>query len=67
MSLQQAILETASIYDVVGTRATGERVMISEHVDLSVAEKILSLMQNSGNYSEIFVECDGERLSTQHG
>jgi len=64
MSLHQEALETASIFHVVGTRPTGERVMISEHARLPVAEKILSVMERSGNYSEIFIECDGKRLSS---
>ncbi len=64
MSLHQEALETASIFHVVGTRTTGERVMLSEHVGLPAAEKSLSLMQSSGNYSEIFIECDGKRLSS---
>jgi len=64
MSLHKEALETASIFHVVGTRTTGERVMISEHVGLPLAEKTLSLMQRSGNYSEIFIECDGKRLSS---
>jgi hypothetical protein len=38
--------------------------MISEHVRLPVAEKTLSVMQSSGNFSEIFIECDGKRLSS---
>jgi len=63
MSPLQATLETGSIYHVVGTRANGERVTISEHVDPCVAEKILSLIQSTGRYSEIFIECDGKRLS----
>ena len=33
-------------------------------VDLPVAEKTLSLMQSSGDYTEIFIECDGKRLSS---
>jgi hypothetical protein len=64
MSLHQEALETASIFHVVGTRTTGERVMISEHVGLPVAEKIVSVTQRSGNFSEIFIECDGKRLSS---
>jgi hypothetical protein len=64
MSLHKEALASASIFHVVGTRTTGERVMISEQVDLPVAEKTLSLMQSSGNYSEIFIECDGKRLSS---
>jgi hypothetical protein len=64
MSLHKEALKTASIFHVVGTRTTGERVMISEDVDLPVAKKTLSLMQQSGNYSEIFIERDGERLSS---
>ncbi len=67
MSLQQAALETGLIYHVVGLRTTGERVMISEHFDLTVAEKVLSLIKSTGNYSEIFVECNGERLPTNRG
>ncbi len=62
MSAHQAAVETCGIYHVVGTRATGERVMISEHVDLPVAEKVLSLLQSTGNYSDLFIERDGNRL-----
>jgi hypothetical protein len=60
MSIQQAALD--SMYRVVGTRTTGERVMMTERVDLPVAEKILSLLEGSTNYTEIFIECNGERL-----
>ena len=64
MSLHEAVVETgSSVYHVVGTRPTGERVMISEHLDLTVAEQILSLMESTGCYSEIFMECDGKRLA----
>jgi len=61
MSLHQT-LEAGSIYHVVGTRATGERVVISEHVDPCVAETILSLICSTGSYSDIFIEVDGKRL-----
>ncbi len=63
MSLYQATLEIS--VNVVATRPTGERVMISEHVDLPVAKKVISLMQGVGNYSDIFMEVeevDGNRL-----
>jgi hypothetical protein len=59
MSRHQAALETASIYHVVGTRATGEKVKLSEHRDQSVAEKFVFLIASTGNYSEIHIECDG--------
>ncbi len=52
--------------NVVARRPTGERVMISEHVDLPVAKKVVSLMQCVGNYVDIFMEVaevDGTRLS----
>jgi hypothetical protein len=62
MSLQQT-LEAGSTYQVVGTRPTGERVVISKHVDPCVAEQILSLIQSTGSYSDIFIEVDGKRLS----
>jgi len=60
MSLHQAALD--SVYRVVGTRTTGERVMMTERVDLPVAEKILSLLEGSPSYIDIFIECNGERL-----
>ena len=63
MSLHQATLEIS--VNVVARRRTGERVVISEHVDLPVAKKVISLMQGVGNYSDIFMEveeADGKRL-----
>jgi hypothetical protein len=66
MSIHQPALESGAIYQVVGTRTTGEQVMISERVDRTVAEMIRSLMQSSGHYSDIFIECDGTRLAS-HG
>jgi hypothetical protein len=60
MSIQQAAVEA---YRVVGTSTTGERVMMAEHVDLDVAEQILYLLEGSPNYSDIFIECNGERLA----
>jgi hypothetical protein len=62
MSLQHAALETGLIYQVVGTRATGQHVTISHHFDLAVAEEVLSLMESTGDYIDMFIECDGERL-----
>ena len=59
----QATVETQSIYHVVGMRVSGERVEITETADVAVAEKVVSLMWGSVNYSDIFIECDGKRLA----
>jgi hypothetical protein len=63
MSPRQAPFETGSLFQVVARRATGERVTISEHVDLSGAKRILSLIKATGRCREIFIERDGKRLS----
>ena len=63
MSIHQATVEDPSIYRVVGRRATGERVVITHNADLAIAEQIMSLMWGTGDYSDIFIECDGKRLS----
>ncbi len=64
MSPQQIALETCSKFHVVGIRSTGERVNISEHDDQQAAERTFSLMQVSGTFSELFIECDGKQLLT---
>src|SRR5262245_58009553 len=43
----QATVESQSMYHVVGRRATGDRIIISESDNLDVAEKILSLMSGA--------------------
>jgi len=62
MSPHQETLETGSLYHIVARRATGERVTISEHVDLSGAKRVLSLIKAAGHCREIFIERDGKRL-----
>jgi hypothetical protein len=37
--------------------------VITHNADLAIAEQIVSLMWDTGDYREIFIECDGERLS----
>jgi hypothetical protein len=62
MSPQQETLESGSLYNVVVMRATGERVTISEHVELSGARRVLYLIKAAGHCGEIFIERDGKRL-----
>ena len=59
---RQAAFQTGSLYHVVARRATGERVTISEHVDLSGAKRVLTLIKAAGHCREIFIERDGKRL-----
>jgi hypothetical protein len=63
MSIHQTTVEAPSIYRVVGRRPTGERVEISQTADLAAAERVMSLMWTTATYSDIFIECNGKRLS----
>jgi hypothetical protein len=62
MSIAQAIPKLGLVYQLVGMRATGEKVIMSEHFNLAVARKVLSFVQYTGSYAEIFIECNGKRL-----
>ena len=63
MATHQATAEAPSKYRVVGMRPTGERVEISETADLAAADKIMSVMWTTAQYSDIFIECNGKRLA----
>jgi hypothetical protein len=51
-------VDTADTYRVVGVRADGQRVVISKHASLGVAERVVGLIRAGSQFQELCIESE---------
>jgi len=48
--------ETTGKFQVIGIRASGERIVISTHSSRHVADKVINLIQNGSGFAKLTIE-----------
>jgi hypothetical protein len=54
----RAPMDTAATYRVVGVRADGQRVVISKHASLGVAERVVGLIGAGSQFQDLCIESE---------
>ena len=54
-------MQRDQVFNVVGLRGNGDRIVITKDTTQKTAERVMSLMTGGSGFVELFIEADDER------